>query len=50
MESKGNVVMSRTRKMLAGMFIMLSLVGVGGAGQSASAAADAQVSATRWCC
>ena len=50
MESKGNVVMNRTRKTLAGMFIVLSLVGIGGAGQTASASAGSQVSATRWCC
>jgi hypothetical protein len=50
MESKGNVVMSRTRKMLAGTFIVLSLVGIGGAGQGATVSADTQVSAHRWCC
>jgi hypothetical protein len=47
MEPKGNVIMSRTRKMLAGLFIVLSLLGAGGAVGGSSAVT---VSADRGCC
>jgi len=49
LETKGNVVMSRTRKMLAGMFIVLSLLGAGGAIEGAGNSAGV-VSADRLCC
>jgi len=49
METKGNVVMSRTRKMLAGMFIVLSLLGAGGAIEGAGGSAGT-VWADRACC
>lgn len=49
METKGNVVMSRTRNMLAGMFIVLSLLGAIGAIEGAGGAAGV-VLADRICC
>jgi hypothetical protein len=49
METKGNVVMSRTRKMLVGVFMVLSLLSAGGAIDGAGGAAGV-VSADRACC
>lgn len=49
MEWKGNQVMSRTRRMLAGVFIVLSLVATGGAIEGAGGA-PGLVSADRYCC
>jgi hypothetical protein len=50
METKGNVIMSRTRKMLAGIFIVLSLLGAGGAIEGAGGSSPDAVSADRGCC
>jgi hypothetical protein len=49
-ESRKRVVMSAGRRMLVVVVTMLSLVGVGGAVQSASADTAHTTSSTRWCC
>jgi hypothetical protein len=42
--------MTGTRKMLVGFVAVLSLLGVGGGVQAATASSAGAATATRWCC